>query len=266
MKHPTVSAPQGTTGSPGRLEVLIRQAALAATGIVAGQIAHAVRRELPSFEGLDPSGTFGDASRPPLRLLLLGDSTVTAPGLDDADATWGRLVAQYLARDHHVELVSLAEGGAKSRDVLEQQVPAAVGRQWDLAIVSVGSNDVMRFVPVWRFARRLDAVVDKLRPWCRAIILFGVGDIGSIPRLPYPADRLAAGAGHVADWVHRRVAARHDVAKIDQWRLTTAAFNSGPHMFSPDLFHPSPLGHQAWANALIPTIDEVTERLPNGHP
>ncbi len=240
------------------LRQALRFSALAGTGIVAGQVAHAILRELPSFEGLDPSGAFGDSSSlPRLRVVVLGDSTVTAPGLDSADTAWPRLVANRLADRYHVELVSVAEGGAKTKDVLDVQVPRVTARTWDLAIVSVGSNDVLRFVPVWKVAARLDAIVDRLQPVCRHVVLFGVGDIGSIPRLPFPTDRIAWTAGHVADWVHRRTAARFGVAKIDQWRLTTRAFNSGSHMFSPDLFHPSETGHQAWADALMPTIDEL---------
>ena len=240
----------------------VRHGMLAGTGIVAGQILHAAFRELPSFEGLDPSGRFGDPSLPSLRLLVLGDSTVTAPGLDDPDDSWPRLIARHLADRFSVELVSHAEGGAKSRDVLHLQLPRACREEWDVTILSVGSNDVLRFIPVWRFAARLDAIVERLQACSKEVILFGVGDIGSIPRLPYPADRLAAGAGHVADWVHRRTASRFGVEKIDQWRLTTAAFNSGLHMFSPDQFHPSEIGHQAWAAALIPTVDAVAARLP----
>jgi lysophospholipase L1-like esterase len=160
-----------------------------------------------------------------------------------------------------VELACLAEGGAKAQDVVEHQLHRALEERWDVAIVSVGSNDIMRFVPVWRFEQRLDHIVASLKEVADAVVLFGVGDLGSIPRLAFPLDRIASGAGHVADWVHRRVAARHGIAKIDQWRLTTAAFNSGIHMFAPDLFHPSPIGHQAWADALIPTLDEVVAGL-----
>lgn len=229
--------------------------------MLAGQVAYARFRGVPSFEGLDPSCVVGDGDRPRLRIVLLGDSTVTAPGLDDPDATWARILARHFAARYRVELSCLAEGGAKSRDVVEDQLPRALAEHWDVAVVSVGSNDIMRFVPVWRFEQRLDHIVASLREVCDAVVLFGVGDLGSIPRLAFPLDRIASGAGHVADWVHRRVAARHGVAKIDQWRLTTAAFNSGIHMFAPDLFHPSPIGHQAWADALIPTLDEVVARL-----
>lgn len=229
--------------------------------MIAGQVAYARFRGVPSFEGLDPSCVVGDGGLPGLRLVVLGDSTVTAPGLDDPDASWPRIVARHLAGRYCVDLTSLAEGGAKSRDVLAGQLPRALTSRWNVAVVSVGSNDIMRFVPVWRFERRLDRIVAELKEVSDAVILFGVGDLGSIPRLPFPLDRIASGAGHVADLVHRRVAARHDVAKIDQWRLTTEAFNSGIHMFSPDLFHPSPIGHQAWADALIPTLDEVVAGL-----
>lgn len=229
--------------------------------MLAGQLAYARFRGVPSFEGLDPSCAVGDAGLPRLRIVLLGDSTVTAPGLDDADATWARIIARHFADRYRVELTCLAVGGAKSRDVLEEQLPRALQERWDVAIVSVGSNDIMRFVPVWRFAQRLDHIVESLKDVTDAVVLFGVGDLGSIPRLVFPLDRIASGAGHIADFVHRRVAVRHGVPKIDQWRLTTAAFNSGIHMFAPDLFHPSPIGHQAWADALIPTLDEVVAGL-----
>lgn len=240
---------------------VVRRGVAMGAAMLAGQVAYARFRGVPSFEGLDPSCVLGEAELPPLRIVLLGDSTVTAPGIDDPDVTWARIIARHFSDRYRVELTCLAEGGAKSRDVLENQLPRALAARWDVAVVSVGSNDIMRFVPVWRFEQRLDRIVGRLRNTCDAVVLFGVGDLGSIPRLAFPLDRIASAAGHVADWVHRRVAARHGIAKIDQWRLTTAAFNSGIHMFAPDLFHPSSIGHQAWADALIPTLDEVVAGL-----
>lgn len=228
---------------------------------IASEVMHARNRGVPSFIGLDISGEFGDGALPTLRILLLGDSTVTAPGLADPDASWPRLIAARLADRYRVELVCLAEGGSRSADVLERQLSRAQAASWDIAILSVGSNDVLHLVPVWRFARNLDAIVSGLGSVADQVILFGVGDLGSIPRLPFPLNKLASLAGHVADHVHRRVAARRRVAKVDQWRLTTAAFNSGRHMFADDLFHASALGHEAWADALLPTVEEALGRL-----
>lgn len=229
--------------------------------MIAGQVAYASRRRLPLGGEYDPSGTFGDPALPLLRLAVLGDSSVTGQGLDSADDAWARLVARHLSDRFYVELCSYGAGGARSDDVLEVQLPVAESGRHDIAIVSVGSNDILRMTPAWRFERRLDEIVMRLKRVSSAVVLFGVGDLGSIPRFPYPVDRVAAGTGRVADWVHRRVAERHGVAKVDQWALTTAAFNSGPHMFAPDLFHPSAEGHRAWADALIPTVEAELARM-----
>ena len=242
---------------------IVRRGLVFGAVTVAGQAAYARFRGVPSFDGLDPTGSFGDPDLPKLRIVILGDSTVTAPGLDDPDDSWARISARRFENRFRVELVCLAVGGARSRDVLEDQLPAALAEEWDIAIVSVGSNDVLNLVPIWLFERRLDEIVARLNVVARAVVLFGVGDLGSIPRVPFPLDRVAWWSGHIADWVHRRVAARYEVAKVDQWAQTTEPFNSGIHMFSPDLFHPSPAGHQAWADALIPTLEDIVVELEN---
>lgn len=228
---------------------------------VGSQIAYAGLRRLPEGDDLDATGVFGDDHLPRLHVAVLGDSTVTGQGLEDVDATWPRIVARRLSDRYQVVLRSYAVGGAKSRDVLAEQVPIAEMFPYDIVIVSVGSNDILRMVPVWVFERRLHEIVDRLTATSRSLILFGVGDLGSIPRLPYPIDRFATGSGQLADWVHRRVAERHQVAKIDQWALTTEAFNSGIHMFCPDLFHPGPEGQLAWADAVTPTVESELERI-----
>lgn len=240
---------------------IVRRGLVFGAVTVAGQAAYARFRGVPSFDGLDPSGSFGAPGLPTLRIAILGDSTVTAPGLDDPDDSWARICARHFEDRYRIELTCFAVGGARSLDVLEDQLPAALSSEWDVAIISVGSNDVLNLVPIWRFERRLDEIVARLNVVARSVVLFGVGDLGSIPRVPFPLDRFAWWSGHIADWVHRRVAARYGVAKVDQWNQTTEPFNSGIHMFAPDLFHPSPAGHRAWSDALLPTLETVVGEL-----
>ena len=233
--------------------------------VIGGQIVYAGFRRLPEGEDHDPSGRIGDPTLPELHIALLGDSVMTGHGLEDVDLSWPRLVARQLSDRFHVILENYAVGGARTDDLLEEQVARAEERTFDIVFVSAGANDMLRMKPVWGIERRLDEAVVRLQKISKSVILFGVGDVGSAPRFPFPADRLAWGSGHVADWVHRRVADRRGIAKIDQWELTTDAFNSGPHMWSEDLFHPSPEGHQAWADAAMLTLEEELVRI-GAHP
>lgn len=252
MRRAARSAPSRRMLAPG---------VVLAAATLGGQIWYAAQRHVPWFDDLDASGVFGAESLPPLRIVAVGDSTMTGPGLQNPDELWLRLVARRLADRYRVHLTSLAVGGSRSQDVLDTQLDAAIAARPDIAFVSVGGNDILHGVPVWQFEQRLDRIAGRLNETA-TVILFGIGDLGSIPRVPSPLKHVVRAVGRVGDTVHTRVAHRHGVHKIDQWQLTTDAFRSGPHMFSPDLFHPSASGHRAWADAVEPTLEEVLADLP----
>src|SRR2546429_3330512 len=90
-------------------------AAMAAVGTVAAQFWYVAHRPLPSFRDLDPDGVFGPDAAAEVRLALLGDSTVTGPGLDSPDDLWSRQVVRRLAADLRIRLVSVAAGGPGGR-------------------------------------------------------------------------------------------------------------------------------------------------------
>lgn len=228
--------------------------------MLAGEALYAVRRALPTFEGFDASGTFGDPAHPPLRITALGDSTMTGPGLDGPDDIFVRRIAERVAARHHVELVSLAVGGARSADVLAGQVPRAIETDSDLTLISVGGNDVLRGVPVRVFERNLEAIVAAMRTVSRQVVLMGVGDIGTVPRLIVPLNRLVTLTGRIADRVHTRVAAKYGVGKADHWGSSAEAFRD-PAMFSPDLFHPNAAGHRIWLETVMPEVERAVQRL-----
>jgi len=235
-------------------------AAMAAVGTVAAQLWYVGHRPLPSFVDLDPDGVFGPDSAPEIRLVLLGDSTVTGPGLDSRDDLWARQLARRLAHDRRVRLMSLAAGGSKARDVLEGQLWKALALEPHLALVSVGANDAMHGTRVRRLEAELDAVVEAFGDAGVGVVLAGVSDLGNIPRLAYPLKALASRRSRAVDRAHARVAARYDhVLKVPIAELTDATFRSRD-VFSPDLFHPNAVGHTAWADAAYPFVADALVR------
>ena len=235
-------------------------AAMAAVGTVAAQLWHVGHRRLPSFRDLDPDGVFGPGWAPEVRIVLLGDSTVTGPGLDSREDLWARQVARRLARDRRVRLMSLAVGGSKARDVLEGQLRKALALEPHLGLVSVGANDAMHGTRVRRFEAELDAVVEAFGDADAGVVLAGVSDLGNIPRLAYPLKALATRRSRTFDRAHVRVADRYDhVLKVPIAELTDATFRSRD-VFSPDLFHPNAVGHAAWADAAYPFVADALVR------
>jgi lysophospholipase L1-like esterase len=229
-------------------------AAAAAVGTVVAQFWYVAHRPLPSFTDLDPDGVFGPDSAPEVRLVLLGDSTVTGPGLDRRDDLWSRQVARRLAGDVRVRLLSVAAGGSRARDVLAAQLPEAQALRPDVAVVSVGANDAMHGTRLRRFEADLDALVAAFGEAGTEVVLAGVGDLGNIPRLAHPLRALATRRSRQFDRVHARVAERHDyVVKVPVAELTDERFRAR-NLFCPDLFHPNCTGHTVWADAAEPYV------------
>ncbi|MFS8494390.1 MAG: SGNH/GDSL hydrolase family protein [Actinomycetes bacterium] len=225
----------------------VMAAALAAVGM---ELAFAYLWPAPRQPEFDPSGTFGEEyPGPPIRLVALGDSTLTAPGVAAADEIWIRQVARRLAdaTRRPIELRSFGVSGSTSLDVLVEQLPEAIEFGPHLAIVSVGANDVIKGVSLRKLHDNLDRIVAALKGTGALVILSGVGDLGTIPRLAPPVRQMASRLGRRADRVHERVAERHGVVKADQWTWASLEFRRRRDVWSPDRFHPNGAGHEIWA-------------------
>ncbi len=234
---------------------------LAAGALLAGQIARAAYRDdLPSLENQDPSGVFGDPASKPLTIVYLGDSSVTSPGVEPLDKAWPRQVAVHLAERFYVNAVSVAVGGSKARDVLDSQVDEALQHEPDIAYVVVGSNDALRGTPVARFEEDFDSVVANLHADVPSVGLSGIGDLGTIPRLPHLARGVARIRGRAVDRAVTRVAAKYPRAiKSNVWTVMHHVFGNDPEMFGGDQFHASASGHSAFATVGRPVADELVD-------
>jgi lysophospholipase L1-like esterase len=126
--------------------------ALATAGGLLVQVRQATNAPLPRFEDLDPSGTYGDPAATPVRISVLGDSSMTGPGLELGEQIWVAQLAHMLPWS--VTLTSHAKGGSRVRDVLERQVDRALDQPPDVFVLSVGANDAMHATPLRIASRR----------------------------------------------------------------------------------------------------------------
>lgn len=234
---------------------LIKRGALAGMAVIMLEAAYALLRPAPDLPEFDPSGEFGDPADPILRVVVLGDSSVTAPGVTHPDQSWVRIVCSRLGGDRHVVLHSLAVGGATARTVIRDQLDQAVLFRPDMALLSVGANDAIHGTPLPRFERELDRLVAGLTGAAALVMQSGVGDLGTIPRLYQPLRGLITRRSAAYDRVHQRVAKRYGALVVDQRSDDRRLWLRDRSLWSEDLFHVSASGHARWADTTWRTLE-----------
>lgn len=189
------------------------------------------------------------------RYVALGDSQTE--GLWDGDDTAG--VAGFADRLAHrldelwpgISYANLAVRGRRIRDVLDDQLPAALAMRPDLITSCIGMNDVTR--PGRSFDRALgdlDILHAALAASGATVVITTFPDISRI----LPAGRLLSARVQRINEVIRAAATRHGLHLVD---LYSAPSMIDPDTWSPDRVHGSPQGHQLFADAAAEAL-----RLP----
>ncbi|MCI0425282.1 MAG: SGNH/GDSL hydrolase family protein [Actinobacteria bacterium] len=235
----------------------MKRGAIAGAALVSLEAAYALLRPAPAFVEHDPSGVFGDPRHPPLRVVVLGDSSVTGPGVSDIDEIWVRVLARRLAQGRHVILKSVAVGGSKVADLLDGQLEEAILFDPDLVLVAVGANDAIRGVPLRKFERDLDALVVELVETGATVVQSGVGDLGTIPRLFPPLRGMMTRRSLAYHRAHQRVARRHGAVVAELRDDDRTLWIRDRSLWSEDLFHVSGAGHARWAETAWKTLQPV---------
>ena len=211
------------------------------------------RGHLPD-EPLELDGRVGSGAGSPLRVVWLGDSTAAGVGASSSATALPTVVAAGLGRP--VDLTVFAVSGASVHDVVVDQLPllAALAESPDLIAISVGANDVTHVSGRPEFRRRYEAVLDLL-PASSRIVLLGIPDMGSIPRLEQPLRAIAGVRGAMLDDVVRTLAAARGLGYVDIAAATGPSFRADPARFyAADDFHPSDDGYALWSAAILEVV------------
>lgn len=230
--------------------------ALATAGGMWAEVRRAANAPLPQFEDNDPSGRYGPHAGAPVSIAVLGDSSITGPGLEHRSHSWIAQIADRLPWS--VQLTSHAKGGSRVRDVLTRQAPAAVVEQPDLFVVAVGANDVIHLTSARQYGQDLAKVLHLLSG-VAPVVTLGIGDLSVIPRIPWSLRAALARRCVAVDRVHATVTRRiADVVRVPVAALSDPHFRAaGRDIFVEDLFHPNRRGHALWADLFGPYVSDA---------
>ncbi|BDX32173.1 lysophospholipase [Mycobacterium antarcticum] len=187
------------------------------------------------------------------RYVALGDSQTE--GLWDGDDTAGvrgfadRLADRLEELHPGVRYANLAVRGRRIRDVLDNQLPAAVEMHPDLITSCIGMNDVTR--PGKTFGSALediDLLHDRLAETGATVVTTTFPDLEQI----LPVGRVLGNRVVEMNAVIRAAAARHGFRLVD---LYAAESMGDPDVWSADRVHGSSAGHQLFAAAAAEALE-----------
>ena len=204
---------------------------------------------LPQASG-PREGVVGEG--PPLRLLIVGDSSAAGVGVDHQDRALSGHLSRELAQQAgvHVQWRLVARTGVTSAQAL-QMVRDAVPAPADVVVVVLGVNDVTAGVR----ARQAIEARETLADWLlhalgvRHVVFAPLPPVHQFPALPQPLRWVAgrdakAHDAAMAGWA----AGRQDVSHVP------IAVTLGPDVMARDGFHPGEPVYRLCAQALATHI------------
>lgn len=214
-------------------------------------------------------GPHGRGEGPPIRMLMAGDSTAAGFAVDEAAQTPGVMLARGIsaAAERPVLLRCTAVPGSTSAGLAQQLESAGVQDDrspYDLAVVFIGANDVIRRVSPNEAVSHLRAATETLVGAGTEVVVATCPDLGTVRPIGWPLRSVARRAS-------RQLAAAQTIAVTEAGGRTVSMsdvlsgeFTSDPTtMFGPDRFHPSATGYAQAALAVLPSACAAMRLLPD---
>lgn len=205
------------------------------------------------------SGLAGaDLPGAPLRLLVLGESTVVGVG---ASCLQYALVGQLaLALAEHqgrpVAWRACGESGITAAQACERLLPQVLGESVDLALLVFGVNDTTHFSSLHRWQAALGHMAGALARRGSRVAFSSVPPLQHFSALPWLLRRLLGARAALLDSGLCRVASR-----------LGAGYHPVNLVFSADYlaldgYHPSSLGYRVWAQGLAQALTRSPTPTP----
>jgi len=230
------------------------------------------REGKPSAAGSCASGRgyiHSELDGPIRRFVAIGDSF--SEGLDDQvrfdgrHLGWADRVAQALPHAQgtdEIEYANLAVRGRLTRQVVDEQVPAAIALEADMVSFGAGVNDALRrSFDLDAVATGIEQGVRGLRESGARVVVFSFGDparrSGVLGRI---SGRLAALRSATVE-----IARTYGCFLVDFWGV---ARYDDERLWSADRLHLSAEGHEVTAQAVLDAwgLGDSSWRLPQGDP
>jgi lysophospholipase L1-like esterase len=205
---------------------------------------------LPPAEGAQSGLAGASLAGEPLRLLLIGESTVAGVGVEAQEVALAGQLAQALAMrmQRPVAWRACGENGITAGEACARLLPLALSEPADLVLLVFGVNDTTHLSSLSRWQGALRALSRRLTVHGCRVVFTGVPPIQHFSALPWLLRRLLGLRAGLLDAELRRISAQ------EQALYARLELQFADDYLARDGYHPSALGYRVWGEGLAELI------------
>jgi len=204
----------------------------------------------------------GATGERPLRMAVLGDSTVAGVGSPSEALSLPVLIAKRVAdrAGRPVEVVGFGISGARTATLAERQIPQ-LDAGFDVIVLVVGSNDATHATFWPELGTQTREMLERATAFGAPVVLAGTPRFIGTEIIPEPLRTMVDRYSGVLRGEQRAAAEESpNVRFVDIAADASPRFAGVPEATSSDGFHPSPIGYGFWADAIAPAVVAVIDK------
>jgi lysophospholipase L1-like esterase len=187
-----------------------------------------------------------------LRILILGDSTAVGTGsVNPPDSVAGRFGHDY----QDAEIINLGANGKRTKDVAKEfRMENYVN--FDLIVIQVGGNDILRFTPLSDLRKDLQELLRKAKQSAPHVVVLHSGNIGLAPFFPRFLGPLYTYRTKQVRSVFMEAAEESGAMYVDLFtdRKNDPFLKDVKRFYAPDFLHASGEGYGIWYQRIRETM------------